>query len=392
MKPGFDQEVELLLLATQPVQTVVDVDRIRTLLAADLKWDFLYQLARRHYLLPLLHQRLSTVHEALPDEVRRKLRLAYQENVARNLIFADELIQLTRALIDAGIDSIAYKGPVLAVLAYGDPALRRFVDLDVMVRRDDVLRAAEVLMSRGYDAAQEFTEEQQALLLNSQHNLQFTKHRQRLLVELHWQVSSHLFAASVTAEELWNNLETVELNGAELKTFSIDDLLFSLCVHGSRHLWERLAWIADIAHLLSRRPKVNWQKLLLRARVTQSDRMFLLGVHLAVVLFAAPVPDRVQQKIARDIGLQKLGREISRRLFDGPRHREATATQIFKYNFRVRTDWLSRFRYMLFTLLPTERDLKLINLPARMGFAYYLIRPFRMFSKGQTKTSRGADA
>jgi hypothetical protein len=392
IKRGSNREVELLLLTAQPPQTDINVERIRGLTGSQLNWDFLYQLARRHSLLPLLYQRLHSAYDLIPADALQRLRRAYQENVARNLIFADELVQLTRALTDAGIESIAYKGPVLAMLAYGDPALRRFVDLDVMVRRADVVRAAEVLVSRGYVAAQELTEKQQTVLLSSQHNLQFTKGNQRLLVELHWQVSSHLFAASVTAEELWNNLETVKLNGVELKTLSVDDLLFSLCVHGSRHLWERLAWIADVAHLLSARPEIDWQTLLKRAEVTHSERMFLLGVHLAVVLLAAPVPDQVRDKIDRDVRLAALAQDIVRRLFDGPEHRPATAAQIFEYNFRVRTSWRSRFRYMLFTFEPTERDVGLLKLPAGMGCAYYLVRPFRMFSKGHSKTSPGADA
>lgn len=390
--PRFGREVELLLLATRPVLTGADVDGMHSLCSSDLDWDFLYQLARRHSLLPLLYHRLKTSHDAIPVDSLHKLRLAYQENVARNLIFADELAELTAALKNSGIESIAYKGPVLAKLAYGDAALRRFVDLDVMVRRADVPRAADVLINRGYAPVQDLTEGQQALLLSSQHNLQFTKHGRRLLLELHWQVSSHLFAESVTAEDLWNSLETVEVNGVELKTFSIDDLLFSLCVHGSRHLWERLAWITDIAHLLSRRPEINWQTLLRRAEVTQSERMFLLGVHLAAVLLGAPLPDQVRKRVASDGRLEKLGQDIIRRLFDGPEHHGATASQIFEYNFRVRTSWRSRFRYILFTLVPTERDVGSMRLPVGMGVAYYLIRPFRMFSKGQTKTSPGADA
>ena len=392
MNVSVTPEVELLLLAAQPVRTDVAVERIRALAVSDLNWDLLYQLARRHSLLPLLYQHLHPAYGLVPVDALEKLRLAYHENVARNLVFTDELVQLTRALNKARIDSIAYKGPVLAILAYGDPALRRFVDLDVMVRRADVLRAAEVLVNRGYVPPKELTVAQQAMLLSSQHNLQFTKHNQRLMVELHWQVSSHLFAATVTAEELWTNLETVTLDGVELKTLSLDDLVFSLCVHGSRHLWERLAWIADIAHLINGRPDINWDALLERARAAHAERMFLLGVHLAVVLLDAPVTDSLRRRIARDRNIEALSRGIVHRLFDGPKHRPATAAEIFEYNFRVRSSWRSRFRYLMFTFKPTEGDLGLLKLPARMSFAYYFIRPFRVFAKGPSKTRTGADA
>ena len=392
MKRDFAPEVEIMLLCAQPVRTDVDADRMRELAAAAFNWQLLFQLSRRHSLLPLAYQRLQPVYESIPVDVLQKLRLAYQENVARNLIFADELVQITQALDNAGIDSIAYKGPLLAKIAYGDVALRRFIDLDVMVRRADVLQAAQVLTERGYVASKDLTDEQQAMLLSSQHNLQFTSDSRRLLVELHWQVSSHLFAASVTAEELWKNLETAKLNGVALQTFAPDDLLFSLCVHGSRHLWERLAWIADIAHLLKGQPEIDWNTLLKRAKQAQAERMFLLGVHLAVLLLRAPVPAHVQKTIDGDRQIKALAMRIIFRLFDGPEHRPATAAQILKYNWGVRSGWRSRLRYMLFTLEPTEGDVGSLTLPPGMGFAYYLLRPFRLLVKGSPNTNSSADA
>ena len=96
-----------------------------------------------------------------------------------------------------------------------------------MVRRADVLRAIDVLEVRGYVAAKTLSASQQEVLLRTQHNLQFI--RERLIVELHWQVSSELFASSVTAEELWQRLITIELNGKQVRTLATDDLLFSLC-------------------------------------------------------------------------------------------------------------------------------------------------------------------
>jgi hypothetical protein len=387
MIENYPPEVQALLLCAQPTRTDIEIARIRSLVSGDLDWKFFYKLARRHSLLPLLYHRLQQASsDSIPSDELKKLRLAYEQNVARNLIFANELVQLTKALGDAGIESIAYKGPVLSLLAYGDPALRRFVDLDLMVRRRDVLPAAEVFIKRGYLAAKDLSVDQQALLLRTQHNLQFTREEGRLVVELHWQVSSHLFVSSVTAEDLWKHLERVRLNGSELRTFSIEDLLFSLCVHGTRHLWERLAWVADVAHLLHARPGVDWAALLNRAKTSEAERMFLLGIQLAATLLNAPMPDVVRLRIDDDKQIGFLAAQIIVTLFDGPEHHSATAGQIFKYNIRVRGSWRARLRYMLFTLEPTDSDLGLFQLPRGMGFAYYLVRPFRLFAKRQSRT------
>ena len=380
MSRPYTPEVETLLLCTKPARSADDIASIRSLVSS-LNWDMFYKIARRHSLLPLAYQRLKeTAGADIPADQLQKLKLAYEQNAARNLILTNELVQITQALDENGIQSIAYKGPALAVLAYGDTALRRFVDLDLMVRRENVQQAAEVLATRGYHAAKSLTSDQEALLLQTQHNLQFVSDS-RVVVELHWQVSSHLFASSVTAEELWNNLETVRVSGFPVKSFSTEDLLFSLCVHGSRHLWERLAWIADVAHLLQVRPEIDWSALVSRAQMANAERMFLLGLYLASDLLHSQLPDIVLKKISQDKVIGQLATEITATLFDGPEHHQATTRQIFVYNLRVRRGLRSRLQYFLFTLAPTESDVSLFTVPARLWLAYYLIRPFRILAK-----------
>jgi hypothetical protein len=277
----------------------------------------------------------------------------------------------------AGIDAIPYKGPILSLFAYDDLALRRFVDLDVIVKKQDVTRARDLLLADNYVLFKPLTNEQQELLLRTQHNLQFTKDNRRLIVELHWEVAPHLFASTVQGDTLWQDLVAFDLNGTTLQTLSADDLLFSLCVHGSRHLWERLGWICDVAELISRR-KLNWSTLLDRAAKADSERMFLLGLHLAHKLLQAPLPTEVQQRCAADKRLAPLAANIVDHLFNGPEHVPATSGEIFKYNLGVRKSLSARTRYLVHMLRPTDGDVANHSLPAGLTFAYYLMRPFRL--------------
>jgi len=237
----------------------------------------------------------------------------------------------------------------------------------------------DLLLADGYALAKPLTAEQQELLLRTQHNLQFTKDNRRLIVELHWEVAPHLFASTVQGETLWNDLVDFELNGTTVKTFSADDLLFSLCVHGSRHLWERLGWICDIAELISRRD-LDWTALLERASRADSERMFLLGLHLAETLLDAPLPPEVRLRCEADKRLEPLAANIVEHLFNGPEHVPATSREIFKYNIGVRKSLSARARYLVYMLRPTDGDIATHSLPT---FAYYLTRPFRlMFRTG----------
>jgi len=381
-------EDEALLLCARIHLSSPDVARLRSRLTQPFDWDYLYKLARRHSLVPLVYFRLEhSVGSLVPPEVLKRFRKDYQENAARNLVLTDELNSVIKECAMAGIETIAFKGPALAKFAYGDLALRRFLDLDLMVRRADVLRAIDVLEVRGYVAAKTLSASQQEVLLRTQHNLQFI--RERLIVELHWQVSSELFASSVTAEELWQRLITIELNGKQVRTLATDDLLFSLCVHGSRHLWQGLAWICDIAQIVSR-PDINWPSLMRRAKQTHTTRMFLLGLHLARNLFDAPLPGSIIEAIDSDKRISLLALEIIEHLFDSTDYQPAGLAAIFRYNFFVRNDWRSRARYFRYMLAPTESDLAVLKVAGPLRFAYYLLRPFRLltFARPEPKAAR----
>jgi len=353
--------------------------QLREIAAGDIDWEYLFQLARRHSIVPLVYLQLDQhVSDLVPQQFLNKLKKHYFENSARNTLLTAELCRLINLFRDEGIEAIPYKGPVLALFAYGDIALRRFVDLDVIVKKADVLKARDILLKEGYKPSRSLSLTQQEMLLRTQHNMQFSRDNHRLIIELHWEVAPHLFASTVNGERLWQDLITIDLNGTPVKTFSAEDLLFSLCVHGSRHLWERLGWICDVAELMKRQP-LNWTALLERAAISDTERMFLLGVQLAQRLLDAPVPPEVKQRCYADQRLMSLADNIIEHLFNGPTHVPATSREIFKYNIGVRKTISARARYLLYMFRPTDSDLESRSLPPSLSFAYYLTRPFRLF-------------
>ncbi|HVF23572.1 MAG TPA: nucleotidyltransferase family protein [Pyrinomonadaceae bacterium] len=372
-------EHKLLLCCARTAAAPHVVKRLREIAATEVDWEYLFLLARRHAVVPLLYLKLQRhASDLVPHEVLQQLKKHYLENAARNTVLTAELCRLLALFADGGIEAIPYKGPVLALFAYDNLALRRFVDLDVIVRKSDVLKAREILLAEGYTPAKSLSLTQQELLLRTQHNMQFSRDSRRLIVELHWEVAPHLFASTVNAETLWRDLATIDINGSQVKTLSAEDLLFSLCVHGSRHLWERLSWICDVAELISRR-SFNWTALLERAANADNERMFLLGLFLAEQLLDAPLPDEVKRRCAADQRLKSLAQGIVEHLFNGPTHVPATSREIFKYNISVRKSLSARARYLVHMLRPTDGDLGARSLPASLSFAYYLIRPFRLF-------------
>ena len=380
------KEHELLLCCARTSAAPDVVTRLRELAQAQIDWEYLFRLARRHAIVPLVYVHLEQ-HAAdfVPREHLRQFKQNHLENSARNTVLAAELCRLIALFANAGIDALSYKGPALAVCAYDNLALRRFVDLDVIVKKRDVLQARRVLLAEGYTPSKSLSESQQEILLRTQHNMQFSRDNHRLIVELHWEVAPQLFAWTENAEALWENLVTVNLNGTAVKTLSPDDLLFSLCIHGSRHLWERLSWICDVAELLQRH-SFDWTTLLARAARSDSERMLLLGLHLAERLLAAPLPNEVKLRCDHDERLEPLAAKVIKNLFNGTTHVPATSRKIFHYNLSVRKSLRARARYLAYTLRPTDSDLSARSFPSALNFAYYLTRPIRLLRKPFRRT------
>jgi len=374
-------EHELLLCCVRPQVDSHVSDRIRSLAAQDLDWEYLFLLARRHSVVALLYYRLQeTAAEIVPAQPFQRLQKYFQDNAARNVIFNAELSRLLAMLGENGIEAIPYKGPVLGLFAYNNLALRRFVDLDVMVKREDAAKSIDLLLADGYEVSKSINLSQRKVLLQTQHNLQLHRSNRQLIVELHWEVASQLFVSSVQADDLWGGLVPIEINGVQSKTLSTEDLLFSLSVHALRHVWEKLLWICDLAWIISRYD-LDWSILLQRARSTKIERNFLLGLQLCRRLLGVALPDHVVQQIERDSSIDKLADVVIEFLLSGTEHIPASSLQHLKFNLLVRPSWPARARYFRHILNPTDGDLTAVSLPGSLSFGYYLMRPFRLLFK-----------
>jgi Uncharacterised nucleotidyltransferase len=87
---------------------------------------------------------------AMPELLARRLDEAYAAARLRALGFVAATTRLAQALEAAGVRALPLKGPMLATEVYGDPALRDYTDIDVLVDRQDLDRAAAVTSGLGW--------------------------------------------------------------------------------------------------------------------------------------------------------------------------------------------------------------------------------------------------
>lgn len=384
---GIRPEDKLLLCCARTILESDRVERIRDLLREDIDWTYLIRTALSHGMIALLYWSLNnTCPEAVPRAILDQLRGYFHDNARRNLILTGELLKLLKLFEVHGIPAISYKGPVLAASAYGDLALRHFYDLDILVHERDVLKAKNLLISRGYRQ----TGVQEAVHLQPHCEYGFVRDDGRAIVELRWRITSHRqipsrhFSFSLDRGRLWERLEPVSLGGREILTLSPEDLLLIFCLHGAKHLWERLGWICDVAKLIGVHQGMDWEEVMRRARSLGSGRMLFLGLFLASDLLGAALPEEVWQRVQADPVVKSLATQVRQRLF-----REANDSPgIFEsslFYLRARDSLQDRVMYCLylvhFAITPNMKDQAFLPLPAFLSFLYYPLRPIRLIGK-----------
>jgi Uncharacterised nucleotidyltransferase len=380
-----EQKVLLICARPRPDDAArADLDR---LLSSKLDWDYLIAAAQRHALLPLMHHHLSKSQlDLVPPAYAKQLKRVFHENVARNLVLMNELRSITQSLQSSGVESFPFKGPVLDLIAYDDPGLRQSIDLDIVVGPKDVHKAWECLTTRGYRLTKKLDPRQTQFLISRQHNIQFARDEGRLLVELHWRIAPKLFAPGFGAEELWSKLKTINVKGVELKSLPVEELVLTLCVHGARHLWERLSWVTDIAAVISGTDEIRWTYLLAMAKRTQTERILLVGLQLAKQLLNAQLPPEVSQAISGDAMVATLVETLTNRIYE--READSSFRQTFKCHLQMRTGWSSRLRYCRFAMSPTDGELELMSVPRPFNFLYYALRPWRLAARRSRHASQ----
>jgi putative nucleotidyltransferase-like protein len=316
---GFRPEDELLLRCARAHIDAGTEGRMRDLLQQEVNWKYLIDTAAAHGVKPLLcHNLANSCPESVPKTILDQLKRYLQVHSLNNLFLTRELIRLLGGLEKIGIPAIPWKGPVLAVMAYGNVALRQFGDLDILIRERDAMTAKDLLLSSGYRLQYRGTAEQEEAFHSVRKVCELVREDGRIVVELHWAITSGTFYFPLDPASLWERVETVSLEGSPIRNLCPEDLLLVLCVHGAKHHWGRLMWICDIAQLLQAYSnKIDWPRLISHARSLGGSRMLYLGLLLARDLLAADVPVDVSQQMDHEPKLTFLAAEVQLQLFSG---------------------------------------------------------------------------
>jgi hypothetical protein len=301
------------------------------------------------------------------------------------------MIRISRLLHAEGLFAVPYKGPILAAQAYGDFGLRQFVDLDFAVRQSDIFRAQAILIREGYRASfGKVAEGEGAKPTLSEY--QYIRAEGNVVVELQTETTLRYFPRQLDFEEMGGRLERVPPAGEDAFTFSAEDTLLMLSVHGAKHFWERLLWIADVAELLQARSGVNWEKAFARGGKLKAGRMLRLALYVAGTMLGAPLPEEVKKKLQADSTVRKLGERVRAR-FSLNAESPLSVFERFQFRAMSRDNLWQGVPYALrLATSPANPDRADLPLPGWLSGARRFVRPFlltKRYGVRRSKTRQG---
>jgi hypothetical protein len=218
-----------------------------------------------------------------------------------------ELFRILDAFGRAGIETILVKGPVVSFLAYGDPGVRSYVDLDLLVRDPEILPASRIMTTLGFEAD---VSESAILAGKIPGEYLFKRAGAQQIVELHTEKTFRYYPRPMRIGDLFARQRRLPLEGRGIPALCLEDELVLNCIHGAKHFWERLMWAADIAAIVVRHPEIDWERVRQAARDVGAERMVHVGLLLAESLLGVPVPAEMTANTKADSAARDLVRQV----------------------------------------------------------------------------------
>ena len=219
----------------------------------------------------------------------------YRATLGRNTVFLDKLRGV--AAILEGIDFILLKGAYLAASVYPSPGLRRFSDIDILIRRDDLPEACGRLADAGYEPPRGQGPAGEAVPAVSDYlNSVACRHADGgPTLHVHWHLANSILPKYVMGhmdmDSVWRQARPTPDGWWEL---SPEHQITHLAEHALRHSFHRLILLRDIAEVIMMDgPSIRWTALVEECRRSGLTVPVYYSLFLVAARTAAPVPREV---------------------------------------------------------------------------------------------------
>jgi len=377
----FTPEMQLILCCAraemaEPFQVLID-----RLIADGIEWELVLPLAARHGMMALLHKHLHrhlivSEQSNISAEFMTHLHEQHKRMQVHQLFLTAQTLKINKLLRGNNIPHLNYKGIVLDHLLYGGERLRPAGDIDIVIRKKDIIQTRDLLLSEGYRPKLIAKKHQEKILLKRYKDYGFTHPIHKHTVEIHWSLIPSYFKSDFGLDYFDRRQQIIEINQQSLSTFDLEDMFLALACHGALHRFESLKWLIDLHQFATLYPNIDWCALARRAQDEGVETTFLLGIDLCRSVMGTEF-SAYNETHPQRIRIAAMSKMVCEVISTG--HDPKNPFEQFVFYVRLIDGFWRKLRYIFMRTFDLGvEDTAATNLPWFLTPFYYLMRAARL--------------
>jgi hypothetical protein len=182
--------------------------------------------------------------EQTPLFFQQQLKRKYDEALYLNIFIKNQMNQMLNQFEKLGIEVIPLKGIHFAEKYFGYMGARATTDIDLLVKKADIVKAIACVGALGYTMEQE----QIPGHFHWSYSKQLPHCPVPMTVELHWDLLQ-ITTSDLNISEFWEHSTPLEAC-SHVKELSDYHTFYMICLHGWRHNLNSLKYFIDILQLI----------------------------------------------------------------------------------------------------------------------------------------------
>lgn len=344
--------------------------------ATNLNQERFLKLVKQHRVVNQVTNCFKKYEAAFP-ELYTQLKQLNSKATRKMLNLSSVLIQINSLFSNGGIETLAFKGPTLSSVAYGNVNARFCRDLDVLIDELNITKAEELLLQSGFTRSYpefDLSQRQHTYFVANYDQMVFVRRNPFTVVELHWKLFQNKHLLNIDFHQLYKTRQVASIGQSDCPTLSAPNLFLYVITHGAKHNWNKLYWLLDFSKLASNK-SLNWDDVYDLA----SNHNLLPVVHQAVLLsnklLEIEFPSRVLKNAVNDKKAQQLTQIALNQIetdFKSEQNGIRKTLDSLRYRIQLKSNLKYQLGYFRFVSL---NDFSLLKLPDQLFFLYYPLRP-----------------
>ncbi|MBD3276644.1 MAG: hypothetical protein GF372_15115 [Candidatus Marinimicrobia bacterium] len=350
---GYPAEIELLSrsIFKRPDEEIRNIFRKKVAEVTD--WNRLISIAEFHGIKPIFYYNLKQYAADLVSEpMKRKVDNYFQLAHLHSHFQLQESEKIVTRFQESSIDVLLLKGPTLAQRIYGDINLRKSNDIDIFISHEKIDTADQILSDMGYTQFSKIADLSsfgKRTFLWIARQFPYKKNDGLFNLDVHTAIMPPGYSSQRDFNTYFERSDRIQIGSKILPVLGIEDLLEVLSYHGNKNRWEKIKYFSDIAALIHSNPNLDWEKLILHSRKTESRRIVLQALFLANKVCNVRLPDKISNLIDSKVSDGKL-EPIINQIKTEPTSQGLTWLQRLRFYLNAQNTLKQKFNYVKYSI------------------------------------------